>query len=75
MRTTVDLTNTLAIAAKKAAIEQHTTLKNLIEQGLRLVLQLPKKEHALEQLKGLGKTSWSGIDADAYVQQLRSEWD
>ena len=29
----------------------------------------------LSELRGLGKDIWQDIDAQAYVNQLRSEWD
>lgn len=29
----------------------------------------------LSELRGLGKDIWQGIDAQEYVDQLRSEWD
>lgn len=34
---------------------------------------MPK--HSLEELRGLGKEIWTGIDAQAYVNQMRDEWD
>lgn len=35
----------------------------------------PRKTHSILQLAGLGKEVWAGIDAQAYMDQLRSEWD
>jgi len=35
MKTTVDLSNDLLIAAKKLAAERRTTLRSLVERGLR----------------------------------------
>jgi hypothetical protein len=29
----------------------------------------------LRELRGLGKSSWAGIDPDKYVQQLREDWN
>lgn len=34
----------------------------------------PRRRSILE-LQGLGKELWAGIDAQEYVNQLRSEWD
>ena len=34
----------------------------------------PAKRSLLE-LRGLGKEIWDGVDPDAYVRELRSEWD
>ena len=32
-------------------------------------------QRRLSELRGLGKEIWAGIDAQAYVNQLRDEWD
>jgi hypothetical protein len=31
--------------------------------------------HSILELEGLGAEIWEGIDAQEYVDQLRSEWD
>ena len=31
--------------------------------------------HSILELRGLGKEIWAGIDAQAYVNELRAEWD
>jgi hypothetical protein len=48
-----------------------------------LAAQTPEKEKEKEKeqprdlmdLHGLGKEIWEGVDAQAYVNHLRSEWD
>jgi hypothetical protein len=46
-----------------------------------LAAQAPEKGKDKEQprdlmdLHGLGKEIWEGVDAQAYVNHLRSEWD
>jgi hypothetical protein len=35
----------------------------------------PRRQRRLSELRGLGKEIWEGIDAQEYVNQLRSEWD
>jgi hypothetical protein len=35
----------------------------------------PDEAPSLLELEGLGKEIWQGIDAQAYVNQLRDEWD
>jgi hypothetical protein len=32
-------------------------------------------KHSLRELRGLGKEIWSGIDAQAYIDEQREEWD
>lgn len=38
MRTTVELNDALFVAAKRLAAEQHTSLKAVIEDGLRILI-------------------------------------
>lgn len=35
----------------------------------------PKAKRDLTELRGLGKEIWQGTDAQAYVNELRDEWD
>ncbi|HMP90249.1 MAG TPA: hypothetical protein PJ991_08600 [Kiritimatiellia bacterium] len=76
MRTTIDLEDGLARRVKKLAVDKNTSMKALIEDGLRLVLI---KNQAVYQspeqkLKGLGKKAWDGIDPDHYVREQRENW-
>ncbi len=34
-----------------------------------------KPKRSLFELAGLGKEVWQGIDTDAYLNELRDEWD
>ena len=54
------------------------------EQKLRLIALIagelaadfPKRpRRSIMELHGLGAEIWQGIDAQEYVEQLRSEWD
>lgn len=44
MKTTIELPDSLLTAAKTAAAKDHTTLRALIEQGLRIVLARRKSK-------------------------------
>ena len=35
----------------------------------------PRQQRRLSELRGLGKEIWEGIDAQEYIDQLRSAWD
>lgn len=35
--------------------------------------EMPKP--SLRDLAGLGKECWQGVDVDAYINELRDEWD
>lgn len=76
MRTTIDLSDDLAVRARKLAAERHTSLKALVEDGLRLVLmgRQAGSRSATRRLKGLGKRVWDDVDADAYVREQREGW-
>jgi len=43
MKTTLDLNDALLAQAKTLAVQQHTTLTRLIEDGLKLRLHAPEK--------------------------------
>jgi hypothetical protein len=67
----------------EAIVEEIETLS--IDQRKALIMALvdslarnekpPNKTHSLLELEGLGAEIWEGIDAQEYVNQLRSEWD
>lgn len=53
------------------------------QQLVKLILETlpdePKpentKKRSITELRGLGKEMWNGVDAQEYVNQIRSEWD
>ncbi len=76
MRTTIDIEDELAIRAKQVAAERRTSLKNLVEEGLRVVLAGKAGGHKppMRQLRGCGKRIWDGVDPDRYVREQREGW-
>lgn len=54
---------------------ERARLLMLLAQDMANTLPMPQTPHSLLELEGLGADLWQGIDAQAYVQQLRSEWD
>lgn len=34
-----------------------------------------KPNRSLRDLRGKGKGTWQGVDVDAYINELRDEWD
>ena len=55
--------------------EQTELIKRLLDRALPSSQAQPKKTHSLRELRGLGKEIWDGIDAQAYIDQQRDEWD
>ncbi len=67
------------------------TLEMMIEQVKELTLEERKallhalidtltdepypKTHSIMELEGLGAEIWEGIDSDAYLKEMRDEWD
>ncbi|MBO0352208.1 hypothetical protein J0895_24620 [Phormidium pseudopriestleyi FRX01] len=54
------------------------------DEQLRLISELladvrhrviPKPQHSITELRGLGKEIWNGIDAQEYVDQERASWN
>ena len=66
MKTTVELPDDLYRRAKAQAALRGRKFKELVEEGLRLMVRLRKQARALKSLKGLG---WAG-DLDE-MRQVR----
>jgi len=76
MRTTIDIADDLAVRARKLAVDQRTTLRALVEAGLRKILLEHQTESAspVIQLKGFGHRIWKDINPDRYVREQREKW-
>lgn len=60
--------------AKTLSAQERKELVKMLVDSLD-VAEAPREQHSILELAGLGKEIWEGIDAQAYVNQLRSEWD
>ena len=58
MKTTVEIPDDLVIAAKTRAAETRSTLRELIERGLRHELQRPRRDEST----GRGAIQWVTVD-------------
>ncbi|UCC75085.1 MAG: DUF2191 domain-containing protein [Gemmatimonadota bacterium] len=65
MKTTVDIADALLAAAKKVAAEERTTLRALIEEGLRSVLERRQKRGGFR----LRRASFRGNGLQAEVRE------
>lgn len=77
MKTTVDLPEELVRSAKRVAIERRTTLRQLVQQGLKRELAQPSPSeatHPLQRLVEVGQQAWTSANADAYVESQREGW-
>lgn len=54
-------------------VEQRKQLVMIIIESI--TSEQPAKLHSLLELEGLGAELWQGIDAQAYVNESRREWD
>jgi len=61
--------------AKTLSIQERKELIKLLVDSLDVPEAVPRQQRRLSELRGLGKEIWEGIDAQEYVNQLRSEWD
>ena len=58
---------------KALSPEERNELANLL---IGLVdLDTTSLQRRLSELRGVGKEIWQGVDAQAYVDQMRDEWD
>jgi ribosomal protein L7/L12 len=61
--------------AKTLSVQERKELVKLLIDSLDVSEAVPCQPRRLSELRGLGKEIWEGIDAQEYVNQLRSEWD
>ena len=61
--------------AKTLSGQERKELVKLLVDSLEVSEGVPRQQRRLSELRGLGKEIWKGIDAQEYVDQLRSEWD
>ncbi len=57
------------------SVAEQLELIALISKKLLFRTEVKKKERSLLELEGLGAETWEGVDAQQYVDELRSEWD
>jgi hypothetical protein len=77
MKTTIDLPDALVRLAKQKAIENGTTLKNLVCAALQKELGLTPQATAsdpIQRLRATGAEIWKGVKADDYVRDVRKGW-
>src|SRR6266487_5424256 len=63
MKTTVEVSNDLYRRAKAEAALRGRKLKDLVEEGLRLVLGVPREMHRRKSLAALMKAARGAIDS------------
>jgi hypothetical protein len=58
-----------------SAEEREQLIQALANMQSLLPQPTANKKRSLIELAGLGKEIWEGVDAQEYINQLRSEWD
>ena len=61
--------------AKTLSVQDRKELVKLLIDTLETPETVLHRQRRLSDLRGLGKDIWQGIDAQEYINQLRSEWD
>jgi hypothetical protein len=62
-------------AARTLSQDQRLELIQVLVEMMREPTQDKGNTHSLRELRGLGKEIWNNLDAQAYVNQERDEWD
>ena len=74
MKTTIDIPDALLERAKQEASRQGTTLRDLVERGLTLVVKSAAQPPAFvlraASINGQGATEWQTLSADDRVAQM-----
>ena len=77
MKTTIELPEELFLQAKRCALEQGTTLKALMESGLRNALAQVKKRdstpYRFPVIDAMAQPAASTIELNALIDQMREE--
>jgi hypothetical protein len=61
--------------AKTLSVQERKELVKLLVDSLDIAEPSARRKRSILELRGLGKEIWQGIDAQEYVNHLRSEWD
>ena len=56
-------------------MQERKELVKLLVDSLDVPEAVAHRQRRLSELRGLGQEIWEGIDAQEYVNQLRSQWD
>ena len=61
------------LQAKALTLEERVELiESLIALNAR---EEDKPQRSLFELRGIAKGAWKGVDIDAYINELRDQWD
>ncbi len=63
----------ILLKAKALSPAERKELLRLLNELIAVEENKPKR--SLFELAGLGKEYWEGVDSDAYLNELRDEWD
>lgn len=61
--------------AKALSVAERKELTKLLIDSLDTPEEKPQRQRHITELRGLGKDVWADIDPQAYVNQLRDEWE
>jgi hypothetical protein len=74
MKTTVELPDDLFVSAKKAAAERRTTLRDLIERGLRRELAAPTAPERRKRIQWVTVDGGLPPDLDVSDREQLTDW-
>jgi hypothetical protein len=74
MKTTVELPDDLFVSAKKAAAERRTTLRDLIERGLRRELATPATPARRQRIQWVTVDGGLPPDLDVADREQLADW-
>jgi hypothetical protein len=74
MKTTVELPDELFVTAKKAAAERRTTLRDLIERGLRRELAAPTVPERPKRIQWVTVDGGLPPDLDVADREQLADW-
>jgi len=74
MRNNVTIETEILEEIKDLSVSEQKKILDIVRL-LKTGLKSTHRKHKITELRGCGKEIWKGIDAQEYVNKLRSEWN
>lgn len=71
----ITLDAVLDLASRLTVVDKIRLIERVAPQIEEEVGERRPRRRNLMELHGLGKEIWQGVDVDAYIDELRDEWD
>jgi len=74
----VELEPEITRRLQEAAAKRGLLATELVRAAVNKLLESEndnQPKHSIMELHGIGKGAWAGVDVQAYINEMRDEWD